>query len=184
VPTKIELTRERLLAAAIELFDAQGYDATSAAQIAAKAGVSQMTFFRYFPTKESLLVADPYDPVIGDAVRDQPTHLDPLTRAARGILSAWQSLPEPSGDEVRARLRIVAQTPNLRSALARGSAETESVIREALASGGTPAPDAGIAAAAVMAALNTALLDWSLSADRELGTAITDAVRVIEARHG
>src|SRR5665648_542403 len=80
---RAERTRARLQACALELFTAQGYDATTVEQIATAAGVSHMTFFRHFPTKESVLLEDPYDPLIGEAVRTQPTDLPPLERVRR-----------------------------------------------------------------------------------------------------
>ncbi|WP_433003417.1 TetR/AcrR family transcriptional regulator [Kribbella sp. CA-294648] len=182
--SKTERTRERLLAVALELFVEQGYDGTSAGQIAARAGVTEMTFFRHFPTKASLLIGDPYDPVIGTAIRDQSSSLDPISRAAQGIRSAWQQLPTPASIEVRSRLRIVAQTPSLRAAMTSGTAATEAVITEALVDGGTAQREAAIAASAVMAALNTALLEWSLAEDEELGQAINTALDVLVNRHG
>ena len=47
-------TSDRIRACALRLFREQGYDATTVEQIAAAAGVSHMTFFRYFPTKEDV----------------------------------------------------------------------------------------------------------------------------------
>lgn len=182
--TRAERTRERLLAAAMELFAERGYDATSAGQIAARAGVTEMTFFRHFPSKASLLVDDPYDPVIGAAIRRQPPELDPISRTVRGVREAWQELPPPAVDEVRVRLRIVAQTLTLRASMAGGTAATEAVIVEALTSGEVSRFEAKIAAGAVMAALNTALLEWSLSADDDLGGAIDTALDVLADRRG
>src|ERR1700730_2398948 len=49
--------RERLVIAAVDLFAEQGYDATTVAQIAERAGVTKSTFFRHFPDKRELLVA-------------------------------------------------------------------------------------------------------------------------------
>ena len=49
--------RERLVFAAVDLFNEQGYDATTVAEIAARAGVTKSTFFRYFPDKREILVA-------------------------------------------------------------------------------------------------------------------------------
>lgn len=182
--SRADRTRERLLTAALELFAERGYDGTSVSQIAARAGVTEMTFFRHFPGKASLLVDDPYDPVIGVAIRQQPADPDPITRAARGIRAAWRQLPQPSVEDVRTRLRIVAQTPALRASIAGGTAATEAVIVDALTNGGTRREEAVIAAAAVMGALNTALLEWSLSDSGDLGPAIETALDVLEARRG
>jgi AcrR family transcriptional regulator len=184
VPSKREITKERLRLAALDLFVAQGYEATSVAQIAERAGVTEMTFFRHFTSKESPLVDDAYDPVIGQEIADQPAHLDPLTRAVRGIHAAWRRVPEIADDEVRTRLRIVAETPSLRASLTRGSAATEATIADALATSGTPRRTALIAAAAVIGALNAALLDWSSADDTPLGSAIDAALAVVEDRHG
>jgi len=54
-------TRSALLDAALNLFSAKGYDQTTTDEIAESAGVSPRTFFRYFPTKESVLFAGEYD---------------------------------------------------------------------------------------------------------------------------
>jgi AcrR family transcriptional regulator len=188
VGSRAERTRERLLTAALEaaleLFAECGYDGTSVAEIAARAGVTEMTFFRHFPSKASLLVDDPYDPVIGSSIREQPASLDPISRAARGVRAAWRQVPPPSIEQVRVRLRIVARTPALRASIAAGTAASEAVIAEALADGTTGPTDAKIAAGAVMGALNTALLEWSMTDDHDLGKAIENALDVLENRHG
>ncbi|HNP15627.1 MAG TPA: helix-turn-helix domain-containing protein, partial [Terrimesophilobacter sp.] len=53
-------THDALLQAALELFEEHGFDATGTVQIARRAGVSEMTLFRHFPSKEALLLADPF----------------------------------------------------------------------------------------------------------------------------
>jgi AcrR family transcriptional regulator len=180
---KRERTRARLLEAALELFAVQGFDATTAAQIAGRAGVTEMTFFRHFATKAAVLVGDPYDPVIGELIRREQPGADPITVAARGVRKAWQELPAPAADEVRTRLRIVADTPSLRAELAAGTAATEAVVTAALIDRGVAPREAAVAAGAVLGALNTALLNWSLTEDDDLAQTVHAALDVLEHRH-
>ncbi len=177
-----ERTREALLEAALELFAEQGYEATTTAAIARRAGVSEMTLFRHFATKDALLVDDPYDPLIGVAVTARPADERPLTAAVRGIRDAWGAIPEPATEEVRERLQVVAATPSLAGALARSSRETEEAITEALRRRGAATSEARVVAAAVVAGLNAALLDWSRSADPDLGQAVMTALDALGDR--
>lgn len=82
--SKSERTRQRIQATAVQLFTEDGYDAVTVDRIASAAGVSHMTFFRYFPSKDAVLLDDLYDPVIADAVAAQPADRSPLERACRG----------------------------------------------------------------------------------------------------
>ena len=179
VVDKLSRTRTALLRAALELFDERGYDATTAAAIAGRAGVSEMTFFRHFPSKDAVLVDDPYDPLIAEAVSCQPVELPVLAAAVAGVREAWKAVPAPAGAEVRDRLRIVSRTPSLRGTLARNSGATTDAIAAALRSRGAPQRDAAIAAAATIGALNAALLEWADGDDPDLGSAIDAALRVL-----
>ena len=164
----------------MELFEERGYDATTAAAIAARADVTEMTFFRHFPSKDAVLVDDPYDPLIADAVAHQPVDVAPLAAVIAGVREAWASVPSPAAADVRDRLRIVSRTPSLQGALARNSTGTADAIAEALRSRGTPIAEARVAAAAAIGALNAALLEWAEGDDADLGTAIHTALRVLE----
>jgi AcrR family transcriptional regulator len=177
--TKAERTRGSLFRAALELFDERGYDATTAAAIAERAGVTEMTFFRHFPSKDSVLIADPYDPLIAAAILQQPAELPPIAAAIRAVAESWKSVPPPASAEVRDRLRIVSQTPSLRGAIARNNASTEEAVAGALTERGVAKTDARIAAAATIGALTAALLDWADGDDPDLGTAIDTALRVL-----
>ncbi|HYQ36885.1 MAG TPA: TetR family transcriptional regulator, partial [Mycobacterium sp.] len=72
IKTRLAIRRE-----AFRLFDANGYAATTVEQIAEAAEVSPSTFFRYFPSKESLLLADDLDPLVLAAFKAQPPDLSP-----------------------------------------------------------------------------------------------------------
>lgn len=177
---RVRETRVALLTAALELFADRGFEATTAAAIAQRAGVTEMTFFRHFPTKDSVLLDDPYDPVIADAVARQDVELSPLRAAAAGVLEAWRALAEPDAEAVRVRMRIIARTPALRGALARNSQTTEQAIAGALRSRGVERVAAVVAASATVAALNAALLLWAEDASMPLGDAIMTAASVLQ----
>jgi AcrR family transcriptional regulator len=181
VTTKSERTAARIFQAAIALFERDGYEATTVGRIAAEAGVSEMTFFRHFATKDALLLDDPYDPVIAAGIAAQPSDLPPLTRAIAGVRSAWTEVPLEGGELMRRRLRVAA-TPALRGAVSRNTVETERVIAEQLAADGADPVAARIAAAALLAAMMAALLEWaSGDDDRSMGSAIEQALGVLEA---
>lgn len=176
-------TRARLLAAALDLFARQGYDRTTVAEIAAAAGVTEMTFYRHFGSKDQLLLEDPYDPLIAGAIAHQPIDLPPLLRAVRGIRAAWRGMPVTQEGDVRERIAIVAATPSLAAGVRAGTAATEVAITTELVAGGADPAEAAIAAAAVMAALMTTLLQWGTAGSGSLSIAIERALDVLEAGH-
>lgn len=178
--TRGERTRERLQSCALELFTERGYDATTVEDVAAAAGVSHMTFFRHFRTKEAVLLDDPYDPLLGEAVRSQPVGLPALERVRRGLLAAWGSLPEPADRETRARVAIVAGHPGLRAATWENNRRTEDLLVAALCEDGVGRLEARVAAGACLGALTAAMLDWGADgAGPGLGERVTTALGLL-----
>jgi AcrR family transcriptional regulator len=178
-----EQTHDRLLACALDLFEQQGFDQTTVAQIAAAAGVTPMTFFRHYPTKEGLLLDDPYDPVMATRVAAQPRSLAPLARAVAGVRDAWRQLPEPEGRTVRRRVRIAAGSPSLRAGIAANNARTEHLLAEQLITDGADPLAARVAAAAVLAGITAALLEWSQRDNLPLGDAVRAALDTLDRPH-
>ncbi len=76
-------TRASLREHALRLFREQGYQATTVEQIAAAAEVSPSTFFRYFPTKEDVVLQDDMDTRLVEAFARQPPDLAPDPRGPR-----------------------------------------------------------------------------------------------------
>src|ERR1700684_311512 len=76
-------TRASLREHALRLFREQGYQATTVEQIAAAAEVSPSTFFRYFPTKEDVVIQDDMDARLFAAFERQPAELSTIA-AVRG----------------------------------------------------------------------------------------------------
>lgn len=171
---RAELTRARLRAAALELFTERGFDATTVEDVAARAGVSHMTFFRHFPTKEAVLLEDPYDDVIAEAVLAQDPALPALERVRLGFLAAWAGLPEPATAETRDRVRVVAGHPGLMARAWQNNRRTGDLVTDALVTDGVGLLEARVAAGACLGALMEALLHWATD---DSGTPLGDLVR-------
>lgn len=150
-------TRDRIQHAAIDLFEAQGFAATSVSEVAERAGVSEMTVYRHFSTKAALAIDDPFDPRIVDAVAAQPRQLPPIVRVMDALTLALRHL-EVADDEFAARrARIVATTPELIGPIAENNLVTQNLIAEQLVADGADAVQSHVAAAAVLAAITAAL---------------------------
>ncbi|WP_022889396.1 TetR/AcrR family transcriptional regulator [Agromyces italicus] len=180
VSARAEATRARLEATAVELFEVHGYEGTTTAMIAASAGVSEMTFFRHFRSKEGVLFDDPYDPLIVQAIAAQPTGLPPIRRVSAGLRAAWAAISLPDVETVRRRVRIAGTTPSLRAGMWANMARTEDGIVEQLVSDGTPEPIARMASAAVLAAMTAALTAWAADDSTMLGAMLSQAFDVID----
>jgi len=108
-------TRAAIQEHALQLFREHGYEATTTEQIAEAAEISPSTFFRYFPTKEDVLLHDRYDPLMIDAYRAQPESAGPV-RAFRNVIRLWLTAMSP--EELAAeeeRQRLIISTPELRA---------------------------------------------------------------------
>ena len=108
-------TRRAIRAAAFGLFAAQGYEATTVDQIAADADVSPSTFFRYFPTKEDLVVTDDYDPIMEAALRARPAGEPLLDSLRQAIVVPLHSVLEHDLDNMLLRGRLLRDNPAVRA---------------------------------------------------------------------
>jgi len=108
-------TRAAIQAAALALFERQGYQATTVDQIADLAEVSQSTFFRYFPTKEDVVLHDRYDPLMLADFLTQPTELSPIAALRRTLRAVLGSLPADELSRERQRVMLIVSVPELRA---------------------------------------------------------------------
>ena len=171
--SRSERTRVRLQQVAVDLFSERGFHGVTVAEIAAAAGVTQMTFFRYFPSKEQVLLDDPYDPLIAEYVAGQDPARPALERAVAGLRQSWSAISEFEDEPLRRRLRVGAASPRVRARMWENNTRTEQAIVEALVATGTPRLEAVVAAAATVGALTAALLDWASCDD---GTDVGDRI--------
>src|ERR1700753_339470 len=98
--------RERLVLAAVDLFTEQGYDATTVAQIAERAGVTKSTFFRHFPDKRELLVAgqEVLSRLLAEGIAQTPPAATPREAVAAGLERAAGAMG-PMNRELGPRLK-------------------------------------------------------------------------------
>src|SRR6202161_1462725 len=108
--------RERLVVAAVDLFTEQGYDATTVAQIAERAGITRSTFFRYFSDKREVLVAgqETLSRLLAEGIAAAPAGASPLDAVAAGLERASSEMG-PLNRELGPRLKAaVAASTELR----------------------------------------------------------------------
>ncbi len=114
---KKERTRRTIRLEAFRLFREQGYGETTVEQIAAAADVSPSTFFRYFPSKEQLVLADDLDPVIIEALRRQPRDVRPMAAFREAVREVFANLPAAELAFEQERQALLFHVPELRSAI-------------------------------------------------------------------
>lgn len=112
---KKERTREAIQREALRLIADQGYEATTCEQIAASAGVAPATLFRYFATKEDIVLRDVYDPMIAAAVRARPAAEEPLIAVRRGFAATLAQVCRADLEVVRRRTALILAVPALRA---------------------------------------------------------------------
>jgi AcrR family transcriptional regulator len=109
-------TRAAIRREAMRLFREQGYDETTVEEIAEAAEVSPSTFFRYYPTKEDVVLQDEFDEPLIEAFRAQPPELTPLRAMRVALRQVFGSLTAEQRAEEDERLRLSREVPELRAA--------------------------------------------------------------------
>ncbi|AVV40797.1 TetR family transcriptional regulator [Streptomyces sp. ID05-04B] len=126
-------TREAIRTATYALVREQGYDATTVDQIAERAEVSPSTVFRYFPTKEDIVLTDEYDPVLLEELRARPAD-EPWPESIRQVmLSAARTGIEDDIEVARLRTRLLVQVPAVRSRMMESMSVTGRMLCVAIA---------------------------------------------------
>ncbi|MBZ4318448.1 TetR/AcrR family transcriptional regulator [Streptomyces huiliensis] len=156
-------TRQAIRAAAYRLFEEQGYDATPVDQIAEAADVSPSTVFRYFPTKEDIVLTDEHDPLLGALLRSRPVDEPPLRAIRNTILEGMRDILGSDSPEMRVRNRLIRDVPSLRARSGEGMGGTARLLCTVLAERtGRPENDLElrVAATTVLAATQEAMMVW------------------------
>ncbi|QIJ64433.1 TetR family transcriptional regulator [Streptomyces sp. JB150] len=179
-------TREAIRSATYELIREQGYDATTIDQIADRAEVSPSTVFRYFPTKEDIVLTDAYDPLLPAGLRARPAD-EPWPQAVRHVLrEAVRTGVEEDTEAARLRTRLMVQVPAVRSRMRESMSVTGRMLCQAIAerTGRDPGDlEVRVFAMSLLGGLLEASLYWAENGHRDDFTTLVDrALDVLE--HG
>jgi AcrR family transcriptional regulator len=134
-------TRAAIQEHALRLFRDQGYQATTVEQIADAAEVSPSTFFRYFPTKEDVVLHDELDPKLLAALREQPAELRSIEAIRRSMRQVFEGLSESEAALEFQRHELARTVPELRARMADQFAGGMTMLAEAIAERAGRSPD-------------------------------------------
>lgn len=173
-------TRSRLIAAAFELFAANGYEHTSVEDIATRAGTGRTTFFRYFPSKDHVVFPD-HDALLARVearlvTATVETRQVALREAARIVLDHYIA----EGDIARVRYQLTRSVPALRDRELASVQRYVNLFRKHTVAWLADEPDgtlrAELLASAVIVAHNHVLRAWLRSEVGDPAGAFDDAM--------
>ncbi len=126
-------TRAAIRDHALRLFMAQGYADTTVDQIADAAEVSPSTFFRYFPTKEDVVLQDDMDVVTLQALQEQPAELGPIAAMRAATAALLAALTPDDLARLHETTRLSMSVPEIRARAVEEFTRTIEVVAAALA---------------------------------------------------
>ena len=183
--TTKETAREKLHRAALELFTERGYEATTAADIAARVGVTERTFFRHFPDKREVLFGG--EELLNHAVTSGIEALAPGASLLDGLCDVLVDRVVPvfvdREESARARAVIVAGSAALREREIAKAESLREAIADALIHRGVTERIAHLAAATTTAVLHQAVGEWFARPGARLADLVTEAFDAAATLH-
>jgi AcrR family transcriptional regulator len=162
---------------ALNLFDAHGYGDVTIERIAAEAEVSPSSVYRYFGSKEQLVLYDEYDPELLAALDDKLAAHDPVTALREALSTAFRAMLRDDEELIRRRMRYTMEEPSIRAEMFRQTDDLERELGRLISQhSGRAADDLDIRVitAAIMAAFMAALTYWHESGYAEPLDAVID----------
>jgi AcrR family transcriptional regulator len=172
-------TRTRLMiqTEALRLFDEKGYAQTTVEEIADAAAISPRTFFRYFPSKEDVVIWDEYDPLALELLASRPEN-EPLAETFRAVLrETLRGLHQRDPARLLARVRLALTVPELRARFVDEQTQGIEQLASEFARKRAAPPDEltlRVTAAALLAAVSVALDVWQRGDGRSDLVALLD----------
>jgi AcrR family transcriptional regulator len=176
-------TRATIQACALRLFREQGYDATTIEQIIDAADVSETTFFRYFPTKEDVVLDDDYDPLLIEAFQAQPPQVPPVQALRAAFAAVFAGMSGLQRAEQRERIALILTVPRLRATMLDQISQAMQLLAHAMAERAGRRPD-DFAVRTVTGAIVGAAMAVSATItddpDADIATLIDQAIAQLE----
>jgi AcrR family transcriptional regulator len=177
--------RDRLERAALALFVEHGYDATTVAEIADRAGLTKSTFFRHFTDKREVLFGgqDILARMLGDAIRAAAPSATTVECLAAALESVTIAFTPERHDLAPQRRAVIAANSELQERELLKRAHLASAMADALRARGADDTTARLAAEMGMLAFSTAYTRWAAPANRQpLNEIAHAALRDLQAR--
>jgi AcrR family transcriptional regulator len=171
--------RERLQAAALELFATRGFEQTTAAEIAQSVGLTERTFFRLFSDKREVLFFGQHEFVQAfiDGVGAAPAGASPIEVVACALHAGAALFPDERRPYSRMRQTVIDQNPALQERELHKLAGLAGVVAEALRARGIGEPAATLAAQSGGSVFGIAFAQWiSEGEDRTLPDITSDVL--------
>ena len=160
-------TRAAIREHALRLIIKQGYDATTVEQIAEAAEVSPSTFFRYFPTKEDVVLQDDLDLLWMDAFRAQPPGLSPIAAMRAALHEGFANMSEADMAVLRETMDLAA-IPAIRARMLDELGRTTQLLASAIAERTGRAEDDFAVLTVAGAVLGVAMSAWFTTANDDV----------------
>jgi len=181
-------TRAAIREHALRLFRENGYQKTTVEDIAAAAEVSPSTFFRYFPTKEDVVLQDDLDVRMLEAMSRQPPDVAPLAAIRAAAREALASFSEDELAQIRLTTELTLTAPEIRARSMDEFARTMDVIAAAISQRVGRSPQdtqVRVMAGAVIGVIMSVTMPWtdwsSESAAVDMFARIDEALALLEA---
>lgn len=172
-------TRERLRAAAVELFVERGFEATTVSDIVERAGVTRRTFFRHFADKREVFFSGDEIPRLAAAmIAAAPADSPPFDLAWTGLRTLAAGRFEPRRPEIVAARRLIELEPALRERDLQKQADLREVLTDGYRERGIDALRARIVSGVVVELLQAALEQWAAD---DTGTPLIDHLERVRA---
>lgn len=176
--------RERLVRAALDLFAEQGFDTTTAAQIATRAGLTRSTFFRYFPDKRDVLSAgqEILAGLLTQGIADAPDGTSATGAVHAGLQAATQAFTTAQRDLGPKMQAAISASVELQARQAVKDIALTSAMAQALMQRGEPEAVALVAAELGGLAFRRGYRSWlEAGDDAELGQVVQETLDEVAA---